>query len=77
MEGMRAGLVNPWLYRALCRWPLAVATDLGKWWQMLWDVSPSQVEKNPASMTSVQVLDTGLNHALCRYVAMSRFFVSF
>ena len=70
------GFVYRWLDQAVRRWPLAVATDLGKCWRMSCDVSPGQVEKNPASMASVQVLGTGLKHARCSYVAMSRFLVS-
>ena len=45
MEGMRVGFVERWLDRAVHRWPLAVATDLGKCWRMSCDVSPVQVEK--------------------------------
>ena len=73
---MRVGFVERWLDQAVCRWPLAVATYLGKCWQMSRDVSPSQVEKYPASMAAVQVLGTGMKHARCSYVDMYRFLVS-
>ena len=76
MEDMRVDFVEHWLDRAVRRWHLAVAADLGKCWQMSRDVSPSQVEKYPASMAAVQVLGTRLKHVWCRYMAMSRFLVS-
>ena len=53
MEWMRVGFVESWLDRAVCRWPLTVATDLGKFLRMSWDESPGQVEKNPAYMATV------------------------
>ena len=45
MKRMRVDFVELWLYQAVRRWPLAMATDLGKCWQMSWDMSPGQVEK--------------------------------
>ena len=53
MEGMRVGFVERWLDQSSSRWPLSVATDLGKFWRMSWYMSPGQVEKNPESVAAV------------------------
>ena len=63
MRGMRVGFFKRWLDQAVRRWTLGVAMDLGKCWLMSCDMSPGQVENNPASMEAFQVLGTGLNHA--------------
>ena len=66
------GLVERWLMRAVCRWPLEVAMIFGKCARTSLLVRPGHVLKNPVLMAAIHVLGTGLNHALWRYNNMSR-----
>ena len=56
------------------RWPLAVASALGRYLRTASDVSPGHVVKNPWSIAWVQVEIVGLKHARCKNAMSFIFF---
>ena len=54
------------------RWPLIVASEVGRCLEISSGVRPGQVEKCPSLMCLMKVSLVGLKHAACRYSASCR-----